>query len=125
MVKMITIEEKTYQEALGSLLAIRNTEAFETMMLLYEYMEKNKTFKIDRLTGTELLRFSGTQFINQERRHHRLKLLLKQASIKIQVLDPERSIQNYRNKKTEGGLVYKILTYSESKELSIPKQTPK
>ena len=124
MVKMITIEEKTYQEALGSLLAIRNTEAFETMMLLYEYMEKNKTFKIDRLTGTELLRFSGTQFINQERRHHRLKLLLKQASIKIQVLDPERSIQNYRNKKTEGGLVYKIFDLLRIKRVEYSEANP-
>ena len=40
MVKMATIREQTYQEALGSLLSVRNTEAFETMMLLYEFMEK-------------------------------------------------------------------------------------
>ena len=35
MVKMATIREQTYQQALGSLLSVRNTEAFEVMMLLY------------------------------------------------------------------------------------------
>lgn len=124
MVKMVTIEEKTFQEALGSLLGIRNTEAFETMMLLYEYMEKQKTFKIDRLTGTELLKLSGMQFINQERRHHRLKLLLSQASIKIKVLDPDRSIKNYRNKKTEGGLVYKIFDLLRIKRVEYSEANP-
>jgi len=38
MVKMATIREQTYQQALGSLLSVRNTEAFEVMMLLYEHM---------------------------------------------------------------------------------------
>jgi hypothetical protein len=124
IVKMITIEEKTYQEALGSLLAIRNTEAFETMMLLYEYMEKQKTFKIDKLTGTELLKLSGIKSINQEKRHRKLALLLKQSCIKLTVLDPKQSLKNYRNKQNDHGLVYKIFDLLRIKKIIYSETNP-
>lgn len=118
MVEIASIEEQTFQQALGSLLAIRNTEAFETMMLLYEYMEKKKTFKIDKITGTELLKLSGIKSINQEKRHRKLELLLRQSSIKLKVLDPEASIKNYQNKKSEAGLTYKIFDLLRIKKVT-------
>ena len=129
IVQIASIEEQTFQQALGSLLAIRNTEAFETMMLLYEYMEKKKTFKLDKITGTELLKLSGIKSINQEKRHRKLELLLRQSSIKLKVLDPEASLQNYRNKKNDAGLTYKIfdllrikkITYSSANKERITK----
>lgn len=118
MVEMITLEEQTFQQALGSLLLIKNTEAFEIMMLLFEYMEKNKTFKIDKLTGTELLNLSGAKSINQQKRSQKLELLLKQSYIKLKILDPEASIKNYQNrKKTEDGLVYKVFDLLRIKKI--------
>jgi hypothetical protein len=124
MVQMATIEEQTFQQALGSLLSIRNTEAFEVMMLLYEYMEKQKTFKIDKLTGTELLKLSGARSINQTKRHHKLDLLLKQSSIKLKVLDPEQSLKNYRNKKNDDGLTYKIFELLRIKKVTYSEKNP-
>ena len=124
MVKMATIREQTYQQALGSLLSVRNTEAFEVMMLLYEHMERKKSFKIDSITGTELLRLSGAKSINQEKRNNKLKLLLDQSAIKIQVLDPERSLKNYQNKKDEKGLVYKIYDLLRIKKVVYSEQNP-
>ena len=122
LVKLTEIRNNTFQEALGSLLSIRNTEAFETMMLLFEYMEKKKSYKIEKLTGTELLKFGKAKSINQEKRHRKLNLLVKQSAIKIQVLDPEESVKNYQNKKSNKGLVYKFydllkidkITYSKT-----------
>jgi hypothetical protein len=124
MVKMVSLEEQTFQQALGSLLSIRNTEAFEVMMLLYEYMEKQKTFKIDKLTGTELLKLSGARSINQEKRHRKLTLLLKQSYIKLTVLDPEQSLKNYRNKKNDHGLVYKIFDLLRIKKVVYSETNP-
>jgi hypothetical protein len=118
IVQIASIEEQTFQQALGSLLAIRNTEAFEVMMLLYEYMEKKKTFKLEKITGTELLKLSGIKSINQEKRHRKLELLLKQSSIKLKVLDPEASIKNYQNKKGEAGLTYKIFDLLRIKKVT-------
>ena len=123
MVKMAMIEERTFQEALGSLLSIKNTEVFETMMLLYEYMETNKTFKIDKLTGTELLKMSGTKGINQQKRHQILHNLLKQSAIKLYVLDPIKSLKNYKNKK-EGGLNYKIFELLKISNVEYSEQNP-
>ena len=124
MVKMASIKEQTYQQALGSLLSMRSTEAFEIMMLLYEHMEQNSSFKIDAITGTELLNLSGAKSINQEKRHSKLKLLLEQSAIKIQVLDPEKSLQNYQNKKDEKGLVYKIYDLLRIKKVVYSEQNP-
>jgi len=36
-------------------------------MLLYEHMEKKKTYKLDKLTGTELLKLSGAKSIKQKK----------------------------------------------------------
>ena len=124
LVKLATIENETFQQALGSLLSIRNTEAFETMMLLFEYMEKNKTYKINKLTGTELLKLSKAKTINQEKRHQKLDLLVKQSSIRLQVLDPKKSLENYKNRKADKGLVYKIFYLLKIQEITYSEKNP-
>lgn len=125
IVKMATLQEETFQQALGSLLAIRNTEAFETIMLLYEHLESlNSNYKADKITGTELLRLSGTKGINQEKRHTKLNLLVKQSAIKIKVLDPEQSLKNFKNKGQEGGLTYKIFDLLKISKVTYSKRNP-
>lgn len=124
LVKLASIESNTFRQALDSLLNIRNTEAFEVMMLLFEYMERHNTFKIDRLTGTELLKLSKAKSIKQEKRHQKLRLLLDQSSIKLHVLDPKRSLENYKNKKNSRGLVYKIFHLLRIKEVTYSEKNP-
>lgn len=124
LVKMVSVREKTFQNALGSLLSIRSTEAFDTMMLLFEYMEKNKTYRLEKLTGTELLNFGKVKSINQERRHNKLNYIVKQSNVKIHILDPEKSLENYKNKKSQDGLVYKIFDLIRIKEITYSKTQP-
>ena len=124
LVKLASIESNTFKQALDSLLSIRNTEAFEVMMLLFEYMEKNNTYKIDKLTGTELLKLSKAKSIKQEKRHQKLRLLLDQSSIKLHVLDPKKSLENYKNKKNDRGLVYKIFHLLRIREVTYSEKNP-
>ena len=124
LVKLASIESDTFRQALDSLLNIRNTEAFEVMMLLFEYMEKNNTYTIDKLTGTELLKLSKAKSIKQEKRHQKLRLLLDQSSVKLHVLDPKKSLENYKNKKNDCGLVYKIFQLLKIKEVTYSEKNP-
>ena len=122
---MASLQQNTFTQALSSLLTIRNTEAFEALMLLYEHLESlNNNYKADKITGTELLNLSGTKGINQEKRHTKLNLLLKQSSIRIKVLDPEKSLQNYKEKKKEGGLTYKIFDLLKINKITYSKKNP-
>ena len=124
LVKLATIERQTFHQALTSLLNIRNTEAFEVMMLLFEYMEKNNAYKIDKITGTELLKLSKAKTINQEKRHQKLSILVDQSSIKFQVLDPKKSLENYKKRKGDEGLVYKFFYLLKIKEVTYSESNP-
>jgi len=110
LVEQLSLEHATYQEALKSLLSLKNHKTFETMMLLFEYMEKNKTFKLDKITGTELLKLGGYTGTKQVHRDQILRRIDSHANLVIKVLDPQASIQNYKNKKANKGLEYKNVT---------------
>ncbi|WP_236870160.1 hypothetical protein [Candidatus Bandiella numerosa] len=124
LVKLATIETNTFQEALTCLLSIRNTETFEVMMLLFEYMENHTTNKVEKLTGTELLRLSKVKKITQEMRHQKLNLLLNQASVRIKALNPQKSLENYKNKKTDKGLVYELFDLIRIRRVVYSKLNP-
>lgn len=102
----MAIERATYQEAIKSLIALQNPEVLEAMMLLYAYMYEKKTFKLDKITGTELLNFGGFRDIRQKHRHNILSKILQNEHIRIKILDPEKSIKNYKKKSNDDGLVY-------------------
>ena len=108
LVEKLIIQQETYQEALNNLLSLKNHETFETMMLLFEYMEEKNTFKLERLTGTELLRLGGYKGIRQVHRSRILKRIENHIGTTIKVLDPENSINNYKATKKDRGLVYKV-----------------
>jgi len=70
-------------------------------------MNNKKNFKIDKLTGTELLKLGGYKGIRQIHRHRILERINNNSHQKITVLDPKQSVENYKNKNTNKGLVYK------------------
>lgn len=117
LVEKLTIEQETYKEALKNILSLRNHETFETMMLLFEYMEKKNTFRIDKLTGTELLKLGGYEGTRQIHRNRVLRRIENHAATTIKVLDPEKSIKNYLTKKGDKGLVYKMVHLVKIKEV--------
>lgn len=117
LVEKLTIEQETYKEALKNILSLRNHETFETMMLLFEYMEKKNTFRLDKLTGTELLKLGGYEGTRQVHRNRILRRIENHAATTIKVLDPEKSIKNYLAKRGDKGLVYKIVHLVKIKEV--------
>lgn len=127
LTRRMAIERATYQEALKNLVNLQDPEVLEAMMLLYEYMYKKKTFKLDKITGTELLKLSGHKEIRQKHRHAILSKILKNRKVSIEILDPEKSIKNYKNKKTNEGLEYnfydllriKTVVYSKADDETI------
>lgn len=125
LVAMLSVSQNTYREALNNLLSLRSPETFEAMMLLYEYMETNKSFKIEKLTGTELLKLGGYKGIRQIHRHRILQRIDQNSGIKIKVLNPEESIKNYNNKKTDKGLVYDKFELIKVKKVIHSKQNAK
>jgi hypothetical protein len=125
LVERLSIQHETYQEALNNLLSLRSHETFETMMLLFEHMEKKKTFKLDKLTGTELLRLGGYKGTRQAHRNRILRRIESHAGTIIKVLDPEKSIKNYKSEKKDRGLVYKTVSLVKIREIVHSKQNPK
>jgi hypothetical protein len=109
LVEKLVIQQETYHEALNNILSLRDHETFETMMLLFEYMEKKKSFRIERLSGTELLKLGGYSGTRQVHRSRILKRIENHAGAFIKVLDPEKSIMNYKSNHKDKGLVYKIV----------------
>ena len=125
LVESLSIEQKTYQEALKNLLSLRNPETFEAVMLLFEYMNKNNSFEIKRLTGIELLKLAGSQEIRQKHRDKILRRIKSISNTTITVLNPEKSLKNYKNKKSEKGLVYKHFTLIKVSETVYSKRNEK
>ncbi len=125
LVEKLTIQQETYKEALTNILSLRSHETFETMMLLFEYMEKKKAFKIERLTGTELLRLGGYKGTKQVHRDRILRRIESHAGATIKVLDPEKSIKNYKSGHKDRGLVYKLVHLIKIKEVVHSRKNPK
>lgn len=125
LVDRLIVQQETYHEALNNLLSVRSHETFETMMILFEYMEKKKTFKIQKLTGTELLKLGGYNGTRQIHRSRILKRIESHAGTMIKVLDPEKSIKNYKFDKKDKGLVYKIVHLVKIAEVVHSKSNPK
>ena len=125
LVDQLSIEQITYQQALQNLLNLKSTETLESIMLLYEYMEKQKTFKLDKLTGTELLKLGKYKGIRQIHRNNILRRIESNLNLKIKVLDPEESIKNYKNKNTNKGLVYKYYELIKVDKVVYSKKNPK
>lgn len=124
LVDALAIEQATYTEALKSLINLKNTDVLESMMLLYEYMEKKNTFKLNKITGTELLKLGGYTNIRQKHRSSILEKIWSNRHSKISILKPEKSIKNFKNKKTEKGLVYQEYELIKIKETVRSKKNP-
>lgn len=125
LVSKLSITQNTYSEVLNNLLSLRSPETFEAMMLLYEYMENKKNFTLDKLTGTELLKLGGYKGIRQIHRHRILQKIDQNSGINIKVLNPEESVKNYNNKKTDKGLVYDKFELIKVKKVVYSKRNPK
>lgn len=124
LVDKIALEQATYEEAIKNLVSLKNTEILETMMLLYEYMGQKKTFKLDKITGTELLKLAGYTQIRQKHRSSILEKILLNSHSKLSILKPEKSIKNLKNKSTEKGLVYQHYDLIKIKETVRSKKNP-
>lgn len=124
LVEMLSIKEKTYKEALNNILSLRNPETFEAMMLLFTYMESKKSFKIERLTGLELLKLGGYIGTKQHHRDAILRRIEKNTGSVIKALDPAESTKNYKNKKSQKGLVYENYYLVKVKKIVYSKQNP-
>ena len=122
---MLSIKQKTYKEALNNLLSLRSPETFEAIMLLFSYMEKKKSYEIDKLTGIELLKLGGSEDIRQKHRDTILRRIESIAGTTIKVLDPQASFKNYKNKKSETGLAYKYITLIKILEAEHSRRNPK
>lgn len=125
LVKLVSLEEKTFKVALNKLLQLQNIESFEAIVLLYEYMEIKKNFKIDKLTGTELLKFSGYKNKpTQSQRHRILNTILNHSTTIIDVLDPEATEKNRKNKNTEAGKVYRRFYFLKVNKIHYSNKNP-
>lgn len=120
----LVIERATYEEAVKSLVFLQNPDVLEAMMLLYQYMHIKNTFKIDFITGTELLNLGGYKGIRQKDRHRILSLILENQKTRMSILDPEKSIKNYTNKSSESGLAYKFYDFIRIKGVEHSKKNP-
>ena len=125
LVKSISLECVTFKEVLDTILSLQDTESFWAIALLYEYMEIKNCFNIKKLTGTELLKLSGYKYNpNQKQRNRILSCILRHSNTKINILDPERTLKNYKNKKTEEGKSYKIFEFLKIKRVNYSKKNP-
>jgi len=126
LVKSVSLASETFREVLDTILSLQDTESFWAITLLYEYMEMKGKFKIDKLTGTELLKMSGyKQIPNQKQRDKILSRLLQHANTTVSVLDPERTSKNYKNKQTEEGMSYRNFVFLKIQRTNYSKKNPK
>jgi len=125
LVKSVSLESETFRKVLDKILSLQDPESFLVITLLYEYMEMKKSFKIDKITGTELLKMSGYKSKpNQKQRDKILSCILQHSNTTISVLNPEKTSKNYKNKETEEGRSYRHFTFLRVKESNYSKTNP-
>lgn len=120
LLKNVTIQGITYAKALDIVISLKSHKNFETMMLLFEYMEQNRSFKIEKLSGTELLKFANHKGIRQIHRSRILTRIAENSKVTAQVLDPKKS----KNTPKQEELAYKVTSLITIKEIVYSKQNP-